>query len=293
MLRLAASGWLPAHWFAPPPPPPSRCAAKTGHLELEIVSHCWRYGHFLAYQLSSLVNFPPQGLTVTMTVFYAPEDPATCELLEHFGGKQVPGVRWNWRPLPKEQLFRRAIGRNRAALETQADWIWFTDCDVLFRDDCFPQLADALQGRRDPLVFPQTERCTPLLPETDPLLQRGAAAPQVVDIANAHFTQRQLKRATGPMQITHGDVARACGYCPTLKRYQLPADHFCKAYEDRAFRWLLDTQGTPLDVPGIYRIRHIEKGRYRRESKLDQLRGRIRQWSDGGKYPGARPSRND
>ena len=179
-------------------------------------------------------------------------------------------------PLAKERLFRRGIGRNLAARATTADWIWFTDCDVMFRAGCLDTLAEVLQGRRDALLHPREERATPLLTEDDEVLQRGRAAPAIVDIDDSDFTVRRITRATGPMQITHGDVARACGYCPTLRLYQTPADHFCKAREDRAFRWLLGTQGTAIEVPGIYRIRHMEKGRYRQGS-FSKLRKRIRQ----------------
>ncbi|MCK5771575.1 glycosyltransferase family A protein [Algiphilus sp.] len=274
-LRFAAGGWLPARWFAAPPPPPAARAAREGPLTLEIVSHCWNYSHFLAYQLSSLVQFPPERLAVTMTVFHAPEDTRTQALLAYFADQHVPGVTWNWRELPREQLFRRGIGRNLAAQQTDADWIWFTDCDVMFRAGCLDALARALQGRRDALLFPREERITPLLAEDDPMLVRGAE-PRLVDIDDSQFAVKTLKRATGPMQITHGDVARACGYCPTLRLYQTPADHFCKAYEDRAFRWLLGTGGNGIDVPGVYRIRHVFKGRYREDRASSRLRGAIR-----------------
>jgi len=46
---------------------------------------------------------------------------------------EVPNVTWNWMPFEKESLFRRGIGRNQAALNTNAHWVWFTDCDLMFR----------------------------------------------------------------------------------------------------------------------------------------------------------------
>ncbi|MFP4540628.1 MAG: glycosyltransferase family A protein, partial [Opitutales bacterium] len=134
--RLAASGWLPARWVQPPLPPPGERAARTGRLHLEIVSHCWQYAHLQRYQLSSLVRFPPRDIEVTMTVYHSRQDEDTVRLLEEFGQRAVPGVSWNWRDLPPPSLFRRAIGRNEAARRTEADWIWFTDCDLLFRENC-------------------------------------------------------------------------------------------------------------------------------------------------------------
>lgn len=275
-LRLAAGGVVPAKWFLPDMPHVEARAAKTGHLKIEIVSHCWNYGHFLVYQLSSLVKFPPTKATVTMTVYYCREDKRTTALLDYFQTLQVDHVIWNWHELPREALFRRAIGRNQAALSTQADWIWFTDCDLMFREKCLDTLSDILQGRRDALVYPRIERCTSLLSEKDPMLSVNSDSPQVQDVDTSQFTEHPRTRATGPLQITHGDVARACGYCNSLPYYQRPSPTWCKAYEDRAFRWLLRTQGTPLDIPNVYRIRHVLKGRYTGSALNTGLRSRIR-----------------
>lgn len=274
--RFAASGWVPARWYQPRLPPERARAAKSGHLRLEIVSHCWQYGHLLVYQLSSLVKFAPTRATVTMTVYYSPADTATVKVLDWFGALKVPNVVWNWRPLPRTQLFRRAIGRNQAALGTEADWIWFTDCDLMFRDTCIDALADALQGRRDVLVHPHAEHCTPLLTSESPMLNLDLDCLHIADIDPPRFSERRRSRATGPLQIAHGDVARACGYCNALSYYQKPSETWRKAYEDRAFRWLLRTEGTPLAVPGVYRIRHVEKGRYTGSSTISSARSWIR-----------------
>jgi hypothetical protein len=286
--RMAAGGLVPARWFSADLPDETTRAARTGKLTIEIVSHCWNYSHFLAYQLSSLALFPPTKSEVTMTVFHAPDDIGTKGLLRFFDSIDVPGVHWNWQSLPREKLFRRAIGRNQAALASKADWVWFTDCDVLFREGCMETLATMLQGRRDVLVYPKIERVTPLLADSDPLIKKGGIQNhRLLDIDDRQFIEHELTRATGPVQITHGDVARACGYCNSLKFYQQPADHWCKAHEDRAFRWLLRTQGTGLDIPGVYRIRHLYKGRYGKHPLSAGLRGNIRRigswWRSRGK----------
>jgi hypothetical protein len=260
-LRLGAGGLLPARWFLPSLPTLEERAARTGRLSLEIVSHCWGYAHLLAYQLSSLVLYPPARLDVTMTVFHSREDTETVALLDFFGAMPVAGLHWNWQALDKGRLFRRAIGRNLAARATACDWVWFTDCDVVFHAGCLDGLAEALQGRRDPLVFPREEWRSELLEPSDEML-RAAATPRVVDIDVTRFAPWQRGRATGPLQITHGDVARGVGYCASLRLYQRPSRSWAKAHEDRAFRWLLRSQGVPIEVPGVYRIRHLSKGRY-------------------------------
>lgn len=277
-LRFAAGGKVPPHWFEPDLPPIEDRASRTGHLQLEIVSHCWQYSHLLVYQLSSLALFPPKKLDVTMTVFYSPEDTRTAELLAFFSHQQVPGVTWNWQPLAKQSLFRRSIGRNQAALATQADWVWFTDCDLMFRKACLDNLADRLQGRRNALLFPQQEHTTDLLEEDNPLLQTGSHTPQIVDIDTSAFTSRTMTKATGPLQIAHGDVCRKVGYCRRIALYQEPVNSFAKCHEDRAFRWLLQSQGEAVAVPEVYRIRHIAKGRYGASKAGKGIRQSLRIW---------------
>ena len=280
--RLAASGLVPASWFWKVDPSTVDKAARTGRLSLEIVSHCWRYAHFLTYQLSSLARHPTDKLDITMTVFHAPDDPAVKRVLDFFGEVDVPGVAWNWQELPRERLFRRSIGRNLAAKSTEADWIWFTDCDILFHEGCLDALADQLQGRDDALVFPKIGLGTKLLPDDDPILARGREGPALLEIPLADFTPYGGVRdkAKGPHQITHGDIARACGYCETIGLYQKPAERWRKTFEDRAFRWLIGTHGTPLDIPAVCQIRHIAKGRYKKDSGFSKLRAFIRKSQD-------------
>ncbi len=260
--RLAASGIVPRSFFAPelpatPPPPP---AGRP--LELEIVSHCWQYSHLLIYQLSSLVLHPPEETSVTMTVFFSDEDPATVALLDFFGRRDVPRVRWNWQALEKTRLFRRALGRNLAARRTAADWVWFADCDLVFHAGAIDSAGRVLAPRRERLVFPRRHHITEILDPEDPVLVRGRAAPRLLAIDTGRgFTPDVREKAVGALQIVRGDVARAGGYCGTIGFYQRPLPRWRRTHEDRVFRWLLGTHGTPVDVEGIYRIRHRTKGR--------------------------------
>ncbi len=277
LLRIATTGVIPSRWFLKPPRPEA-LTARSGVLDIEIVSHCWQYAHLLCYQLSSLVIFPPTKARVRMTVFHAAEDARTRAMLAYFGAIAAPGVTWNWQVLPRPALFRRAIGRNRAARATQADWIWFTDCDIVFHRDCIDGLATALQGRQDLLTYPKHERITPMLAETDPVLAAERDRPRVADIDTGQFElAANPPKAKGAYHIVHGDAARACGYCEQVPLYQRPVERWAKTYEDSAFRWLMGTDGTGLDVPGVHRIRHVHKGRYGdNEGAAAVLRSRIR-----------------
>lgn len=274
--RVAASGLIPASLYQPVLPGAGQLPGRTGRLTLEVVSHCWNYAHLQAYQLSSLVLHPPTAIDVRLTVYHSPEDQKTVRLLEHFAGRRVPGVTWDWRPLERNRLLRRAIGRNEAAKATKADWIWFTDCDLLFLEGCLDTLAERLQGRRDRLLYPQVEHCTRMLREDDPVLMAAADKPGLVRIDPAQFESFAIKKAVGPLQIVHGDIARLAGYCDAIAYYREPVEHWRKTYEDRTFRWLLGTQGLPIEVPRVYRIKHLHKGRYQ-ENGMERVRRGLRQ----------------
>lgn len=279
-LKALAGSALPARWFYPAPPPASARRARSGALSIEIVSHCWGYSRLLAYQLTSLIDHPVRDARVTVTVFHGAEDDATVRLLDFIGSHTVDNVRWNWRRLPRERLFRRAIGRNLAASESAADWLWFTDCDLTFQSNCLDSLNAALQARTDALLYPRIESKTDAYANEGEATGNALGRPALLRVSPAEFVPHTVTRATGPLQITHGDVARAVGYCAALRYYQQPAAHWQKADEDRAFRWLLGTRGVPIDVDGVCRVQHVDKGRYREGSSSGALRRRVRHWQD-------------
>ncbi|GAB5559618.1 MAG: hypothetical protein SynsKO_12650 [Synoicihabitans sp.] len=253
-----------------------------GRMKIEVVSHCWNYSHLLVYQLSSLVLSPPQTVEIVMTVCYCSEDKGTAELLAFFEQQNVPGVTWNWIEVPREVLLRRSVGRNLAAKASEADWVWFTDCDVVFADGCFDGLAEAVADCRDLLVYPREERCTMMLDADDPVLVASREGPGVRSVNFDDFLVQRPRQATGPLQITRGDAARTWGYCGEISSYQRTTDRWRKTYEDRVFRWLLGTRGTPVEFPGVYRIKHVEKGRYQ-SGWWGRLRSFIRRRDDASR----------
>ncbi|MGB3727194.1 MAG: glycosyltransferase family A protein [Glaciecola sp.] len=273
--RLVTQKLLPASWYRSAIPEKVNRKALDGHLQLEIVSHCWGYGNMLSYQLSSFVNYPPTKATVTVTVFYSLEDEKTSAVVDYFSGIDVENVVWNFHPFEKEKLFRRGIGRNMAAQSSKADWLWFTDCDIIFHANCIDSLADALQGKQDILYFPATECTTEMLTDDDPML-RHDSEPQVVDISTDNFSQHSRDKAKGAFQIVHADVARAIGYCDKIKAFQTQDTRWRKTYEDTAFKWLIGSEGIPIDVAGVYQIRHVTKGRYTKDSNISKVRSKIR-----------------
>jgi hypothetical protein len=273
--RLFIKKVMPPAWFREPLPLKTELAAKTGQLNLEIVSHCWQYANMLSYQLSSFVNYPPTKLNLTVTVFYSIDDTDTVAVLDFFSQQSVKNIHWNFQPTENGKLFRRGIGRNMAARSTQADWIWYTDCDIIFHKNCLDSLAEKLQGKQEYLYFPQQELTTEMLKESDPMLQKNSQ-PQIVDIETENFSLHSRDKAKGAFQIVHGDLARAIGYCEKLSMFQTESLQWRKTYEDTAFRWLINSNGIPIDIDGVFQIRHVSKGRYTPDSNFSKLRSKIR-----------------
>ncbi len=266
---------LPAKWFRPPLPDIPKNTSNREQLSIEIVSHCWKYSHLMAYQLSSYVINPPSNTRVIVTIYYSPEDRDARELLDFFEKIEVPNVKWNWREIDKSFLFRRAIGRNRAALNTTADWVWYADCDLIFASNVIDNVAEELKSCEARLAFPSHEYITPLLAQGDPRLREGIA-PEIIDIDKGDFDRREINRAVGAFQLVRGDLLRSAGYCNSIRLFQTPSERWLKTYEDTVFRWLIETDGERLNAGGTYRIRHQEKGRYKDDSLLTRARKAMR-----------------
>lgn len=282
-LRIACgTPWLHRWVFGQQPTLPQR-PTLTRLPRLEIVSHCWGYAHLAAYQLWSLVQHERLATDLIYTLYYSREDRDTASLVDYFDQQQVAGLQWQFIELPKPWLMRRAIGRHQAALATQADWLWFTDCDVVFGSESVNRLATVLQHETAPLVYPALEYRSLPLPAEHPWLSDRRAWSHRRSVDAKAFVATPITRATGPLQIVRGDVARGYGYCPRPRLLQKPALSWCKATEDRVFRWQLGTSGKALDVGPFYRIQHQHKGRYGQRSWWRKTRELVQQWHMRGR----------
>lgn len=232
-------------------------------MNLEIVTHCWRYSRLLTYQLSSLVLYPPAQTQVTMTVFYSREDEETVRVLDFFSRVQAKNVSWRWWPLETRSLMQRAIGRNLAALNTQADWVWFTDADVCFRENCLDELGMIVAEfpiAPHSLIYPRWMWVSRDPQTGDAAIGRLDEGPQIVDLDPVDFASAKCPRAIGPVQISYGPLVRETGYCPG-RRFQRPASRWQRCFSDVAFRRRLGTSGVSVELPHVYRIRHSQAGR--------------------------------
>lgn len=230
-------------------------------MKLEIATHCWHYSRPLLFQLSSLYLYPPQQVSVTITVFFTEADRRTVEVLDFFGKQLRPaGVIVRPWALPSDQITRRMIGRNLAALATEADWIWFADCDYVFREGCLDSLKLLDPTRDGPLVYPRHVHVSNSHAAGDQELQRVESEISLVDITPQNYVQRSHRRAIGGIQITRADVAREKGYCRESRYHQHPSEVWVPTRDDVWFRYSLGTRGTPRDISNLYRIRHSSRG---------------------------------
>lgn len=233
----------------------------SGPLKIEVVTHCYRYATLLRHQLSSLVlRPPPPGVQVTATVCHTPEDEETTRAVAWFAQQSVAGVRWNGQPLPRAELCRRSIGRNRAALATLADWVWFCDADYWFTTECWEAFA-RLGSTDAKLIYPREVNGHRSHDLGDACIQRAREAEGLVSVDVSEFEPERMNRAIGGIQIVSGDYCREHGYLKNSRRAQQPRSVWERTHEDVWFRRELGHSGVPVDLPGVYRIRHGQAGR--------------------------------
>lgn len=227
-------------------------------MKIDIVTHCHRYWRVLTHQLSSFCLHPPKSCRVQLHVFYTHTDRETDQVLRFFEAIHCPNLEWRWHQQTLGELRQRAIGRNLIARSTTADLVWFTDADILFRQGVLDRLAETTVGSDSPLFYPQSIRASLNHFIGDRAIDRVGSGPRLIDIDEADFHEQTFNRAIGPIQICRGSVIRNIGYCDDPK-WQRPASSW-SFRSDVVLRRTLGTSGTPVALPGVFRIRHSRAG---------------------------------
>ena len=231
-------------------------------MKLELIVHCWRYAKVLTYQLSSLVLHPPSTWdNVQMTVFCSPEDKLTIRTLNYF--QKEHGVNIVAYLQTKPDLFRREIGRNKAAIRTTADVVWFLDADYVFGPGCLEWLQRQACGFQcDRIYFPMSY----LWNRTKELGDDHVAfvtEPNVYEINPEQFEFTKCTRAIGGLQIVTGDTARKHGYCPDTDRQRPTGGQkwAVRTIGDKIYRQIIGGpgyRGHKIDLPNLFRIRQTQ-----------------------------------
>ena len=233
-------------------------------VDVQLITHCWKYSKALAYQMSGLVLDPPKS-EVQLTVFFNDEDQDTVNTIRTLYPHLPVNVHLDARSLPKPQLFRRAIGRNIACLESPArTWTLCTDSDYIWSGTAIDEIAGTVVEPQTALIFPGTYWKQLSHALGDEYLARQAT-PQVLGLDHRDFEESSIDKAIGGIQLVRADVARKHGYLSHTKWMEPhtgPRFACCRC--DRAYRgWIKDLGYDIKSVPGCmpYRIRHTKNGR--------------------------------
>lgn len=237
---------------------------------LEIVTHCYcpptldAYARLLRFQFASLIHNPVAS-PVTLTVCYTSEDAKTAAEVRRIGSyldeHNPAGITLRALDFPPGGLFRRAVGRNFAALQSAADVIWFTDVDYVFGPGCLQAVADmcdlTTELAQPAEIWISRDHATG---DQDLWEARDQELPR---INPEHFAKRRQKVCIGGVQIVGGHVARRVGYCSGT-RWVDPVDPeqgFRSCRCDKVFRRLNGFVAQRLPIPNTYRLRHGRDGR--------------------------------
>lgn len=227
-------------------------------MKLEIVNHVHNYSRCLAYQLSSLILYPPKTVDLTYYLYHTTDDAETLAVIDYFRPKML--CNFITRSQDIDVLRNRAAGRNEVAQSSKADWIWFTDTDHLFRHDCLDKLHEILDVRwGDPpkeidLCFPQRVQVTHQ-PIGDALIAE-MVQPMIRDVPEDAFWSYRMGVAIGGIQIATREVCNRVGYVPWMKDERAANWNFCS---DKRFRYQVAIRHS-INLPNICRIRHGVRG---------------------------------
>ncbi len=242
-------------------------------MKIEVVVHCFDqpevpiYSKLLHYHLSGFALHPPKDCEVNVVVCCSAEDEATIGRINEYKKHEHP-VRIYDCLMPLGILFRRAIGRDIVALDTEADLVVFTDCDYVWRGEAFDALANLYRaGQRTVGTWVNMVH-----PRIVNIHNRHSAGDMYIAVARAmtipgeinldDFIPRKEKRAWGGIQIMSGSYCRKHGYgCdPRWLKPVDPEKGFQSCRGDVSARRNAGGS-TAIDIPGVYRLRHTHAGR--------------------------------
>lgn len=235
--------------------------------EIEIVSHCWGgdlpiYPHLLRAQGLSIIHHSQHKCRVVWTICYNTSDDAVVEVLDELEPALFSaGVHIKRIPLSVPHLFERSIGRNVAALSSQADCVWFCDCDYLFSGSCFDLAINQTAFRLDSIVYPRIVSVTSHQ-DGDGIIRRMGDKKELTEEDLALFYGRTERKAIGGIQIVNGDLARFRGYLDGTKWQKPKADtsrgNF-STVSDVKYRSYIGKQVPTKFITGVHRIRHSHR----------------------------------
>lgn len=235
-------------------------------MQVEVVTHCYRYPKLLTFHLSAYVLRPPKTKTL-VSIYWTPTDDTVRPVLEHFSGLSPNNITWNYVELPHEQLMRRAIGRDMACRSTVADYLLLSDADYLLSGEVIDAAVEEMSQHPPSLCYPHT-----VMQSTSHELGDAEIAkvtePGVYDYQPDRYTEIPLPRAIGGAQWIPRKTANEKGYLPKGHKFLNPEPVWRQTRCDTRARGYWGLPQLALDVRGVYRIRHSERGRENKDCVL-------------------------
>ena len=226
---------------------------------VRIVSHVWQYSRLACYHLSALVLHPPRETAVQCTICYCRDDRFTSDVLDFFADFKVPNVTWDWYPLEKERLCRRAIGRNEIAKNNQSDFVFYSDIDYVLRGEVIDAAVREI-GDENALFYPRDVLQSKTHQDGDAEIWR-VTEPGIYEIEDSRYDIIPLDRPIGGCQWLRGAFLREKGYLPDGHKFLAPEPEWRRTYEDCRSRGYWCLPWKRLAVNGVRRIRHSDRGR--------------------------------
>ena len=113
-------------------------------VNIEICIHCFRYQRRLSWMLSSILQQTGDVPNILVNISHTDDDgtPTTEEVCNFFRAK---GLNIKETKVTMEEVPNRAIARNKQATETTADFILFSDSDIVYDPLFFDDLQKKLK----------------------------------------------------------------------------------------------------------------------------------------------------
>lgn len=233
-------------------------------MKIEIALYCHRYERRLCWMLSSMLQQVGDLPEIVVSVAYLKGgrfDGTVDSVLALFREQGLNCSDRVYKPEECSKFQKRSLVRNDQLARTDADWIWFGDCDMVLQPDFFAtakRLFTELDGETRMLF---TGRHSTKLDETEELIDYEGPYPCVVP--DAHALALQLP------SIPKSNIG--AGFCqiwkvePVRSRFgvYVPPEEcrdnsWDKYWKTRSDRWLRGQTGKlAVDLPWFVHLQHV------------------------------------
>jgi len=233
-------------------------------MKLELAVSCHQFQHRFCWMLSSLLQQRGEQPELIVNAAYIENtgDPTTADLLYFF---ESEGLTVKHTPYPdKEEFQYRGLVRNRQLAETEADWIWFGDCDMVVHPDYITQLYDALtiDYFDEQRMLHSGRFSTDKPPDATNRLVEGFTYPCVVpdayELSNGLKKHKKSNKGAGFCQIANVKVLREKHgglYVDPSRNPDFSWSKYSRCRSDVQFRRRLGRQA--VDLPRFIHLQHI------------------------------------